>query len=75
MGADTSPHIVNISLCGIYTTHCNRTVHKAVRAHCTRLRLLSDSPRARSFVLGADITGACNVVSVTRPSPCARLPQ
>jgi hypothetical protein len=30
---------------------------------------------ARSFVLGLDVTGACDVVSVTRPSPCARLPQ
>jgi hypothetical protein len=29
---------------------------------------------ALSFVLGLDVTGASDIVSVTRPSPCARLP-
>jgi hypothetical protein len=28
----------------------------------------------RSFFLGLGVTGACDVVSVMRPSPCARLP-
>jgi hypothetical protein len=31
-------------------------------------------PLARSFVLGPGVTGARDVVSVTSPSPCARLP-
>jgi hypothetical protein len=29
----------------------------------------------RRCVLGPDVTGTCDVVSVTRPSPCARMPQ
>jgi hypothetical protein len=40
--------------------------------NCTRWFLLSDWRVAS--VLGLDVTGACDV-SVTRPSPCARLPQ
>jgi hypothetical protein len=28
----------------------------------------------RSFFLGLGVTRACDVVSVTRPSPCVRLP-
>jgi hypothetical protein len=31
-------------------------------------------PLVRSFVLGPGVTGACDVVGVTSPPPCARLP-
>jgi hypothetical protein len=41
--------------------------------NCTRWFLLSDW-RVTS-VLGLGVTGACDVVSVTSPLPCARLPR
>jgi hypothetical protein len=69
---------------GGYLPHINRLF--VVFTHCTRScsrnttdsqphEMISIVRLARSFFLGLDVTGACDVVSVTRPSPCARLPQ
>jgi hypothetical protein len=64
------PHIINCSLVDLHCTlSCSRnTTDSQLHAMISIVRL------ARSFVFGADVIGACDVVSVTSPSPCARLP-
>jgi hypothetical protein len=68
---------------GGYLPHINRLF--VVFTHCIRScsRSTTDSQLhamisivrlARRCVLGSDVTGACEVVSVTSPSPCARMP-
>jgi hypothetical protein len=68
--ADTSPILTD---CLWFLRTALRVVRGTQRIPiCMRWFLLSDSRVAS--VLGPDVTGACDVVSVTRPSPCARLP-
>jgi hypothetical protein len=65
---DTSPTLADcLFTCGL---SCSRnTTDSQLLAMVSIVRLL------RRCVLGADVTGACDVVSVTRPSHCTRLPQ
>jgi hypothetical protein len=64
------PHIINCSLVDLHCTlSCSRnTTDSQLHTMISIVRL------ARSFVLGTDVTGACDVVRVTSPSPCVRLP-
>jgi hypothetical protein len=82
--ADTSPTLTNC--CGLM--HWLLVGTQRIM-NCTQRMLMRDSPSlyefklplgvvaivrlVRSCVLGADVTGACDV-SVARPSPCARMP-
>jgi hypothetical protein len=70
-GADTSPTSLIVHL-WIYTApgSCLRNTTVTL-PHA--ILVLSDY--LRSFVLRADVTGSYNVVDVTSPQPCARLPQ
>jgi hypothetical protein len=69
------PHII---ICSLVDLHCkpfcpgNCTGHK----RSSRALHATDAivPLPHRCVLVDDVTGACDVVSVTRPSPCARLP-
>jgi hypothetical protein len=87
--ADTSPTSLIVHLwiyaahCSIPLVYC--TGHKGARAlHAAEMlretglvswwvRTVAIVRLALRFVLGADVTGACDV-SVTSPLPCARLP-
>jgi hypothetical protein len=67
--ADNSPTLADCCFFVIYALVV-RWNTKNYKLHATDAVV----PLARSFYLGPGISGACNVVSVARPSPCARLP-
>jgi hypothetical protein len=61
------PHISRLFVVYALFVRWN-TTHSKLHAMLSIVRL------ARRFFLGLGVTGACDVVSVTRPSPCMRLP-
>jgi hypothetical protein len=66
---DTPPTLTD---CGFFT-HCTRSCSRNA-TDSQLLAIISIDRLARSFFLGLGVTGAWDVVSVTRLSPCARLP-
>jgi hypothetical protein len=63
------PHIINSSLVDLYCTRELFAEHNGFSTACADFYC----PTPHSFVLPADVTGACDV-GLTRQLPCARLP-